>query len=553
MTDAAATSTATAPRSHSRAVGLALVLVASCIAYVLSEGARFGDSTTYARQIMSGALIEPGHLLWRPLGYVLGHMLGTLDAYSSTLWTLQGLCLAASLAGLVAIYVLCSKVADPWIALFVAAFTAVSNGYWAYAFSGCSYTCGILFQTLALHYAVRERTGPGGWRNAFAAGGLGGLAAAAWAINALMAPAILVALLSTTAGSYRRLRQSLHQAGLFALGYGATFAIPVALAYLLMRVTPRWRVGVPASSGMSFAQWLSSARHDVPFHVGSAQLLRAALGWAQSVISLSDVGYRLRLWRLGEGPFPFSLWSLVAPAFYAGVLLLALILLRGRARLDLRSRSLLYAAILAVALNLAFGVAWQGTDLERYMPSWPFQMALLAIALNLLWERVERARFLPVMITALVALLLMNWQGTFKPLLARDSYRNAWVSAIAQHASRGDLVLVFGQRKVVIVAPHNENFPKVLNLSDEIEKGGSGWRATEIEQIRLTQSRGGRVFLDDALFRLDAAPRDGWSFKEYPVPTPREIHDTFLPFKSDSVAFTAAGEPVWAARTGSGE
>src|SRR5215469_14884428 len=86
---------------HSRDLGLLLVVVTSCIVYVLSEGARFGDSTTYANQIRSGHLIEPGHLLWRPLGYVIGHALGTLDTYSSALWTLQGLCLAASVIGVV--------------------------------------------------------------------------------------------------------------------------------------------------------------------------------------------------------------------------------------------------------------------------------------------------------------------------------------------------------------------------------------------------------------------------------------------------------------------
>ena len=92
--------TATPPRLHgfhSRLLALLLVVVTSCIAYVLSEGERFGDSITYAKEIRSGSLIEPGHLLWRPLGYVVGHALATLDTYSSALWTLQACihCVAA--------------------------------------------------------------------------------------------------------------------------------------------------------------------------------------------------------------------------------------------------------------------------------------------------------------------------------------------------------------------------------------------------------------------------------------------------------------------------
>lgn len=49
-------------------------------------------------------------------------------------------------------------------------------------------------------------------------------------------------------------------------------------------------------------------------------------------------------------------------------------------------------------------------------------------------------------------------------------------------------------------------------------------------------------------FGTDQSARDGWSFKEYPSPSPLEIQGVFLPFKSDTVAFTAAGERVWLGR-----
>jgi hypothetical protein len=543
MTD---TTVATLQFRSRRELGLMVVLVASCIAYVLSQGARFGDAPVYARQIRLGALFEPGHLLWRPLGYVIGHALGTLDTQSSTLWTLQGLCLAASITGLVAIYRLCRRVAPPGIALFVSGFAAVSNGYWLYAFSGCSYTCGVLFQALSLNYAIKEREATRGWTNAIASGSFGGLAASAWATNVIVAPAVLVALITTAGGPRMRIRQFLKETCVFALGYFATFVVPVALAYL--SGASQARVG-PSSAGIGFAQWLSSARHGVPTHFGLAQVFRAALGWAQSVISLSDLGYRLRLWYTGEGPFAVGLWGLALLGFYAGVLLLAVALLQGRSRLDARSRSLIYAALLAIGLNLAFGAAWQGTDLERYMPSLPFQMLLLAVALNVLWERTGRARFVSLAFVAILVLVTVNWQGTFKPVLDANSYRNVWIRAIREHASRGDLVLLLGQQKTLIVAPHDVNFPWVDEISVEILQGGTAWRSVATNAIHTTQSRGGRVFLGDSLFWLDSAPRDGWSFKENPLPSPRDIHDAFLPFKSDAVAFTVGRERVWAART----
>ncbi len=540
--------TAITPQLRWPEIELWIVLIASCIAYVLSEGARFGDATTYARQLLAGALIEPGHLLWRPLAYLIGRVFGALESYSSALWTLQALCLAASLGGLAAIYFLCRNVAAQGVALFVAAFTAVSNSYWAYAFSGCSYTCGILLQTLSLHCALRRRSPVRPWSDALAAGGFGGLAACAWAINALVAPATLLALLATVPAGGMRLRQFLQRAAAFVLGYATTFVLPVALGYA---TGPRWRVASGAAAGESLTQWLATSRHDVPVHFGPAQLVRAVIGWAQSVVSLSDFPYRLRLWHFGEESFPLSGWSLVLPAFYAAVVLLALLLAGARARLERRTRWSMYAAMLALGLNLAFGVLWQGTDLERYMPSWPFQMLLLAIALNLLWERIDRARFTLLASAILVTLVIVNSHGTFEPVLDAGSYRDQWVSAIRQHAGGGDLVLVLGQRKSMIVPPHDGDFPKIENLSDEIEKGGEQWRSTMIEEIRRTQSHGGRVFLADSLFWTDSAPRDGWSFREYPVPTPRELRAAFLPFKSDQVAFTVGQERVWIAKPAS--
>jgi len=53
------------------------------------------------------------------------------------------------------------------------------------------------------------------------------------------------------------------------------------------------------------------------------------------------------------------------------------------------------------------------------------------------------------------------------------------------------------------------------------------------------------VFLADTLFGTNDAPRNGWSFRETPRPTPSELQDVFLPFKSDRVAFVVGTERVW--------
>lgn len=533
-------------------LGLTLLMMASLAAYVLSQGARYGDSIVYAGQIDRGVLIEPGHLLWRPLLYAIGRWLGTLGSYSATVWTLQGACLAASVAGVAAVYTLCRNVAGAGTALFVAAFSAVANGYWIYAFSGCSYTLALLFQTIALHYAIAERERARDLRNAVVAGGFGGLAACAWATNVLVAPAMCLALVAASDERHAGLRRQLRAVCAFGLAYAATFILPVVFAYTRVRAGAPY-VGLPTSSAATFGQWLAATHHNIPAHFGVTQVLRALLGWPESVFSASDLGYRLRLWRFGEAPFPLSPWMLGLLAFYVGVAVIVTILVKGRSRLDVRTRWLLYAAVFAIVVNLTFGAAWQGTDLERYLPSWPFQMIVLAITLRLAWQRGRRASLIALAPAALAVLVIVNWLGTFEPVLGANSYRNVWVRAISEHASRDDLVIVFGQHKLVIGAPHDGNFPKVHNVSNEIVQRGAGWRAAEIDAIRSTQSRGGRVFLADSLFWPDSAPRDGWSFREYPLPTPSDLREAFLPFKSDTVAFTVGRERVWEARTPAGK
>jgi len=145
----------------------------------------------------------------------------------------------------------------------------------------------------------------------------------------------------------------------------------------------------------------------------------------------------------------------------------------------------------------------------------------------------------------LVGVAVWNWHGTFAPVLSPDSPRQTWLRELRRTASARDLVVVFGQRMSEITSPHDPNMPKIDNVSNEIVMRGDGWHDAEIRNIATTFQRGGRVFLADSLFGLDTGPRNGWSFKEYPKPTPSELQNTFLPYKSDQVAFVAAGEKVW--------
>lgn len=534
------------PHSQPDRLALLALVVLGMWLFIVSESVLYGDATTYAANVLSGTLIEPGHLLWRPLGRLSYILLGRHSNYSSVLWQLQFLSLVASLLALMAMYLLVSKLAGRTIAFLMAILMMVSNGFWAYSFSGCSYSVSVLFVVISLRFAVADAHTPATPRGALAAGIFGGLAAATWAIQLLAAPAIWLALLLTPPPDSLSIASRFKNTVRLATGYLATFFIPLILAYLIQVHEHTLGHGGPGGKSVSFVGWLASARHGIRAYFGAAQLLRVAMGWPQSIVSTYDIGSKLRLWRLGEGPFPFSPSLAVFGVFYCALAAGLVVLARGwNSSLGNRDRGAIVSAATAILTNLLFAAAWQGTDLERYFPSWPFQLVLLALIVKLAFRHHTRTAVLMTGATMSAALGLVNWYGTFEPVLAPDSYRQVWLHQLKRVANSNDLLITFGQRTDVIVSPHDPDLPKIDNLSLEIVMRGSSWRDGELPDIAKTKKRGGRVFLADALFWTGDGPRDGWSFKEYPSPSPSTIRKTFLPFKSDRVGFIAAGEKVW--------
>jgi hypothetical protein len=520
-----------------------LVSLSLCL-FVASESAWYDDATTYTADILAGRLIEPGHLLWRPSGHLLERVTGAVT-YSAVLWRLQFLCLLASVLAVIAMYLLALRMYGRLGALAAATLMAVSNGFWSYAFSGGSYSLSMLFAILALRCAISSPGIATTGTAAFVAGALGGLSVATWGIQILAAPALWIALILTPPRDQTSIRQHLRNTAALTGGYLLTFVVPLLAAFLIQTRAHGVAVAGTPPQTLSLASWLASSRHGIPAHYGVAQLLRVLIGWPQSVISTSDLGSRLRLWGLHETAFPASAWLGALVIFYGTLTGAIFALARGFTRLESRDRGVIVACAAALGINLLFAAAWQGTDLERYFPSLPYQLLLVALLVKLLVTIHPVRRIAAAVAATLAGLVVVNWYGTFHPVLAADSYRQIWLRELRRATSARDRVILFGQRTQLIVSPHDPDLPKIDNVSLEIAQRGEGWRAAELRNIAETRHHGGRVFLADTLFGTDSAPRDGWSFREYPRPTPSELREVFLPFKSERVGFVVGTEKVW--------
>jgi hypothetical protein len=373
----------------------------------------------------------------------------------------------------------------------------------------------------------------------------GGLSAAAWGIEALAAAAIWLAVILTPAKEGNTVGRHIRATLGLSIGYALACLLPLLMAFIFRSHTPTEAVPSAANGDVGFWAWLGSARHGIPAKLGVTQVLRVAIGWPQSVLSISSIGQDLRLWHLKDAGFPWSLWLGALVVFYAALGACGLVLVRAYPRLTVTERSLIAVCVAAVLTNLLFAVLWQGTDLERYFPSLPFQLVLVALALKCMPDGGRESSTMLLGIPVLLVVGLVNWFGTFLPMLGSDSYRQAWIRELHGVTSENDLVIVLGQRKLVVLAPHDSRLPHIDNLANEIVMRGDGWRAAELKNIDSTMKRGGRVFLGDSLFGETTAARDGWSFSEYPRPTPSDIDGAFRPFKSNRVGFVVVGEKFW--------
>jgi hypothetical protein len=532
--------------SRSDALAAGLLSLACGLLFAASESARYGDSIAYAVQLQEAVLIEPGHLLWRPLAYAVANSISAGGSASSFLWVLQFVSLSASVLGVAATYFLVRRLLPALSSIALAGLVGVSNGYWAYAFSGCSYSLGYLFLCISLLCLLPQDGGTPSGRRVLVAGVCGGLSVSAWGANVIVAPALwLLAVLRSRHEPPLSLREIVRPTLALALGAVLSFALPLSVLLALRHSIGLEHFTNAAALEHSVFSWVRTVDHGIPLQFGLDSLLRVALGWPQSFLALSDLGPQLRLWRYGDGPFPSVLSLAGLAAFYAMTAAAAVHLLSNFHTLSRGARSLLWAGALAIGLNLAFALTWQGTDLERYFPSLPFQILLLALCIH--QQRLHQWKIAGLALTFAVLVAWTNWSVHLRDLLAPSGYRQTWIRAIADSTSHTDVVVVLGNRKFSVNSPHDPDFPRVENVSYLVAAYGSGWRRELYDRWRRTVGGTGRLLVADSVLASDDGPRDGWSFREHPNPTPGEIASAFVIVPGVSPVFSANGERVWLA------
>ena len=154
----------------------------------------------------------------------------------------------------------------------------------------------------------------------------------------------------------------------------ATFVLVLGSAYALAIE----RLGIRDLAGLK--SWVTASSHGISNVRG---LPRAAFGIPRSFLSMGNDGILFKRYLINDPYNPVTLGDLVRLSLAKGALVYVVLLatlaglLRGKAE-----RRVLVVAILGGIPVLAFGVSWQGGDVERYMPAYPLVFAAWAMVLG---------------------------------------------------------------------------------------------------------------------------------------------------------------------------
>jgi hypothetical protein len=441
---------------------------------------------------------EPGHLLWRPVGYVALEALGTASPGASIDQVIRAsqvqLGWLAWFAGLITI--VCGAV---WVQRRVGHLAAtacgvgvilVSKAFLNYSQVGASYVPALACLMAAL-VLLSSKDAPA--YASFAAGALLGASVLFWGTFALALPAALASPLLFTADTRRAVRPAM-----LAIAGGAVSAILAAVwVYSSMGFTS---VG-------DLRMWAATADHGIT--VGG--IPRAVLGFARSYLETGDYGELVKRFLLGNPADPVSVRELIGfplfgiLGFYLGLLLVLIIAWR-RA-----SRRIVVFFLLNAFPVAVFAIVWQGGDLERYLPLVP-GMALLVAAAFAAAPVPQRA----LVLAWVVMIIVPNALTLGRPAVAADRERlRAFVRELETPERNRLLVFSHWQDERV---QFNRNFPPGeaplgVRFYDLLTVGTSSvrdWKRRAAARILGAWDTGLEVLVSERL--VSDAPRREWDW-----------------------------------------
>jgi hypothetical protein len=345
-------------------------------AYYVDSILLFIESGRYSYGLTADAsfhnFVEFGHLLWRPIGWLLFEIFGPLTTLVredlrdhvtallvATNW-LSGLLTILLLNGLLTQF--CGR---KWITNLAAVGFIFSQAFLLYTQTGCSYIPGLSLLVLALYVLIMngQNREVGFWPEIVAGVSLAG-AVALWVPYVLVVPAVLVSPIVLFNVDKSRLRLVL-QAFL-------VFVVAVSSAYIVAAVL----IGI--SDIQDFKAWVIASSHGL---VGGG-ISRTVFGFFGSFMHASSDGIMFKRFLLNDPYNPVSVVDLFQTSLgemFLFYLFLASILFNSSQ--SPHGRKFLIILSTSAIPILLFALFWEGGTIERYLPLYPMLFLMFSSSL----------------------------------------------------------------------------------------------------------------------------------------------------------------------------
>jgi hypothetical protein len=490
-------------------IGVYLFATAFTNAHFMADSADYVDSI---EALVGGGYYdfwEFGHLLWRPLGWLLYTLCKPLTSFfvgdDVRLNVFVTLIAVNWLAGLLCVCFLLGifiRLCDQaWIVVLVSVAFILSHGFLNFTQTGSSYIPGLSLLLLGLYILVRR----GSRADSFLTTGvLAGLALAGavcfWFPYILAIPAAVTSPLFFFDRRRWRLviSTALAAGGFMALAYGAVVV---------------GALGIHSFAG--FKAWMSAASHDTDIR----GFTRMVFGLARSFIYMGNDGMIFKRYLL-EDPFNkvtvfdllrLSLWKVALfYLFLAAVVISLLISPTGRRILGL--------LLVSATPMILFAIAFDGGAIERYLPLYPaIFISLCACLCN---ERL-RAFAKYAVLTFVGAMIITNAAAMAKPVLnGRQDRSAARISDVLLRLKPNSRILVVTWQDDLINFSRSYPFHPInragkLRIGSLVTPGttlSADWRQGFATQVQETWNLGGDMWLSRRA--LSPQPLPDWNWVE---------------------------------------
>lgn len=445
-----------------------------------------------------------GHLLWRFLvGTVLRHVAGS-NPSDQILRAFQVLDFLSTTAGLLALWLTIAtlrlftrRISTTVVSAILLSF---SQAMMTYSKGGNSYIFGFLAVSAAFYALMAEaKSGGSQWRTAAVSGVSLALAVCLWFPYIFAVPSVLLAPSLFFDRSRNQWALVLGATAICAfVGLGAYGAVAIHLGIRDMH---------------SFIAWAEASSHGAIISGAT----RVFFGFARSFVSIGD-SVLFKRFLLHDPYNPVHFRQIFGQTFWKIILFYVFLAsaLIGLARSSLGRHALLQLAIMGLPV-LGFAAAWQGSDVERYLPLFPALMLALGLGLDNVRLRSATACVAAVFIATLIVGNLTSLSAQARK--QRFQELAGTVRSLNELLPAGSLVLVPPMHQLTRIY---WDFPEALPLAEHrlqlewfLTLGAADtprWRSRLCSLMSQHWNQGAPVVIESSL--LERSPRQDSSWVE---------------------------------------